>query len=171
MVIFKGEKLVDDDKALIRRFVTFVLETLIFDQADEHIRITINFLHPKNVSGEDKRDLIEYKAWMVRNSENSFTITINVDQVKQYPNQIARLRNVFLCLGHELVHVKQYVTGQMQDITATDCMYMGKIYNDCNQDNANYWLAPWEIESYGHEQGLFALFKKQITKKDNSSVV
>lgn len=160
MIIFKGEKILDNDKALMRQFVPFVLEKIIFAEADEQIRVTINFEHPKNLSGADKRDLIEYKAWMVRNDTHSFTITINTDQIKSHPNQMYRLKNTLLCLGHELVHVKQYVTGEMKDITASDCMYKGQIYTNCDNEDENYWLAPWEIEAYGHEKGLFELFKK-----------
>ena len=50
-----------------------------------------------------------------------------------------RLRDMLTTLAHELVHVKQYVNGEMPaDITEGD-----------------YWDRPHEIEAHGRETGLF----------------
>lgn len=50
-----------------------------------------------------------------------------------------RMREMLTTLAHELVHVKQYVKGEMpKNITAGD-----------------YWDRPHEIEAHGRETGLF----------------
>lgn len=50
-----------------------------------------------------------------------------------------RMRDMLTTLAHEMVHVKQYVKGEMpEDITEGD-----------------YWDRPHEIEAHGRETGLF----------------
>jgi len=57
-------------------------------------------------------------------------------------------------MGHELTHVKQYVydglviedNGKRGDIA----MFRGERYRVFNE--AEYWLAPWEMEARAHEQ-------------------
>lgn len=49
------------------------------------------------------------------------------------------MRDMLTTLAHELVHVKQYVRGEMPDII----------------DEGEYWDRPHEIEAHGRETGLF----------------
>ena len=51
-----------------------------------------------------------------------------------------RLRSLLTTVAHELVHVKQYITGELtQD----------------SDKNISYWDRPSEIEAHGRETGLF----------------
>lgn len=61
-------------------------------------------------------------------------------------------RNIFETLAHEMVHVKQYVDGELND-TMTN--WRGK---KVNSDNIEYWSQPWELEALGKEQGLLTKF-------------
>lgn len=71
-----------------------------------------------------------------------------------------------LSLAHEMVHVKQYATGQMRDyLNEPDFVRWEKeryVFKDENSEQ--YWFAPWEVEAYGKERGLTKLFVKQLTK-------
>jgi len=49
------------------------------------------------------------------------------------------MRDMLTTLAHELVHVKQYVRGEMPD----------------SIDEGEYWDRPHEIEAHGRETGLF----------------
>ena len=54
-------------------------------------------------------------------------------------------------LAHELVHVKQYVLGELKSRDA------GLVYKGINHDAMNlmeYFELPYEIEAYGREKGL-----------------
>lgn len=62
------------------------------------------------------------------------------------------VRNIFETLAHEMVHVKQYVDGELND-TMTN--WRGK---KVNSDNIEYWSQPWELEALGKEQGLLTKF-------------
>lgn len=50
-----------------------------------------------------------------------------------------RMRDMLITLAHELVHVKQYVKGEMPD----------------SLSEGDYWDMPHEIEAHGRETGLF----------------
>jgi hypothetical protein len=51
-----------------------------------------------------------------------------------------RLRDMLTTLAHELVHVKQYIKGEL---------------TQTNEQNIPYWDRPSEIEAHGREVGLF----------------
>jgi hypothetical protein len=55
-------------------------------------------------------------------------------------------------LAHEMVHVKQYLTGQTNDQLNS---WMGK---RVNYEQTDYWDQPWEIDAHGRESGLITKF-------------
>lgn len=66
-------------------------------------------------------------------------------------------KETLLALAHEMVHVKQYVKGEMKDIfrPAKMVKWFGENYN---AEEMDYWEQPWEIEAYGREKGLYFKF-------------
>jgi hypothetical protein len=56
-------------------------------------------------------------------------------------------------LAHEMVHIKQYVHGEV-NVNLT--RWMG-----IKVDEPDYWVQPWEIEAYGNQPGLFTKFAKE----------
>lgn len=70
-------------------------------------------------------------------------------------------------VAHEMVHLKQYATGQIKDFARSDeIKWEGKIMAAKNDGDAEaYWFSPWEIEAYGKEIGLYALFKNHQRDK------
>ncbi|MGZ4850510.1 MAG: hypothetical protein ACXV2C_03915 [Candidatus Bathyarchaeia archaeon] len=72
-------------------------------------------------------------------------------------------RRMLLSLAHEMVHVKQWATGEMKEYIRDmeKCKFQGKIYNAVDT-HENYWLnQPWEIEARGWEMGLYKTFLKE----------
>lgn len=67
-------------------------------------------------------------------------------------------------LAHEMVHAKQYATGQMRDyLSDPDFVRWEKeAYEFTHEEDETYWFAPWEIEAYGKERGLMKLFLKTL---------
>ena len=65
-------------------------------------------------------------------------------------------------LGHEMVHVKQHAKNELQTGHAVAARgglkiyskWMGKIWKPKGKED-HYFDAPWEIEAYGREVGLF----------------
>lgn len=64
-------------------------------------------------------------------------------------------KNVLMTLAHEMIHIKQYVYGEMDDQLS---MWKGEIVDE---NTMEYYDHPWEIEAYGKEQGLFSGFVVQ----------
>lgn len=58
------------------------------------------------------------------------------------------LKQRMQALAHEMVHVKQYVRGEL----GFEGHWCGKFYNT---DKLDYWDLPWEIEAHGREPGLY----------------
>lgn len=67
------------------------------------------------------------------------------------------LRQTIRVLAHELVHVKQYATGQLKDYTKSPhkVKWNGDIVEDCLKE---YWKTPWEKEAYKMELHLSKSF-------------
>lgn len=58
------------------------------------------------------------------------------------------LKQRMQAIAHEMVHVKQYVRGEL----GYEGHWHGKFYNT---DKLDYWDLPWEIEAHGREPGLY----------------
>lgn len=162
MVRIVGKQLSEVESTLIRLFVVYVLGMFMSATFMDKLRITIRIVHPNQCHGKDKKELEQYKAWMNRISKFSFTITINSRMMYNHKNLFRRMKPLLECLGHELVHVKQYVNGEARDYANGDAWYKGQRYSDWQEDD-NYWFSPWELEAYSYEQGLFATFKTKLT--------
>lgn len=61
-------------------------------------------------------------------------------------------RNILSTLAHEMVHVKQYIKGELNDEMT---LWKGK---KVDSDKMDYWVHPWEIEAHGVEAGLVYKF-------------
>ena len=77
-----------------------------------------------------------------------FTITIEKGMSK---------RETLITLAHEMVHVKQYATGELRDYMSSSKLQR---WRDEKRDwsQVEYWDLPWEIEAYGRERGLYVRF-------------
>jgi len=67
------------------------------------------------------------------------------------------VRNIFDTLAHEMVHVKQYIKGEINDSLS---VWKGK---EIDSDDVDYWDHPWEIEAHGKEKGLVTKFAIEQT--------
>lgn len=89
--------------------------------------------------------------------------------IRQFEIELAKgqtVRETLSSLAHEVVHLKQFATGELKDT-----MNAGNISvwngQKINEDKIDYWDLPFEIEAYGREKGLMTRFvvKEGLTKK------
>jgi hypothetical protein len=68
-------------------------------------------------------------------------------------NDALKLSKKLRTICHEMVHVKQYATGEMKYMSrpARFTKFQGMLY----PDELEYWDSPWEIEAFGREPGLY----------------
>jgi hypothetical protein len=173
MLKIYAEVLSDIDKEVIRKYCHFVLNWFLTPEKIDAASITIRVIgsDSPNLSDKEKKELKEYKAWCITGQgtgNRPFSLTINADQIKKNRKRIfTRLRDFLICLGHELVHVTQYLKGELIDTEKGEkyfVHYRGKKYHYDDEDIEKYWFAPWELAAYGYEQGLYAVFKKRYKK-------
>jgi hypothetical protein len=161
VILIKGKKLKDSDIKLLREFAKFALSKFVSDTVLRESRITIKFVRHRDLRGQDRIEIKRYKAWMHHNGGKNFVITVSDKMIAGYAlTQLTRLKQAIHCVGHELVHVKQYLKGEIKDYANGDAGYKGQRYKDWENDE-NYYFSGWEIEAYGLEEGLYQLFKKQ----------
>jgi len=59
-------------------------------------------------------------------------------------------------LAHEMVHVKQFATGELEDFCRKPRQWLGKPM----VEEISYQDEPWEIEAYDREDGIYRAFKE-----------
>ena len=85
-----------------------------------------------------------WDEWEDRKTPRSYTIELDSS---------VSLRNILINLAHEMVHVKQWVKGEMYEYTNPNLVRFMKKKVDIS--NMNYYDYPWEIEAFGRQLGLF----------------
>ena len=63
------------------------------------------------------------------------------------------IRNILINLAHEMVHVKQWVKGEMYEYSEPNMVRFMKTKYDMS--DLDYYDYPWEIEAFGRQLGLF----------------
>jgi len=132
---------------------------------------------PKTISRALVHDAVQFYAntLMSRQLVKHLTVKVffkddDVDGLCNTDDDLARPREFFLqinprgtdkevltALAHEMVHVKQYATGESRQYVRYPHMtkFRGTMVNTHITD---YWDLPWEIEAYGRELGLYVRF-------------
>jgi hypothetical protein len=82
---------------------------------------------------------------MTNDSNYGYACHLEDDEYEVEIKRSLRMREMLTTLAHELVHVKQYVEGEMPDAIS----------------NGDYWDRPHEIEAHGRETGLFIRWCEQ----------
>jgi Zn-dependent peptidase ImmA (M78 family) len=68
-------------------------------------------------------------------------------------------KQTLITLAHEMVHVKQYATGELKDYLRTESVrWQNKVFS---LDKVKYWSSPWEKEAYKKDEILYEAFKKR----------
>jgi hypothetical protein len=74
------------------------------------------------------------------------------------PRRYGREDPIYEILAHEMVHLKQYVTGELVDIVDWVTMWQGELYRDTPEDYLN---TPWEKEAFGRQKQLYSAWRKE----------
>jgi hypothetical protein len=156
------------DKRNIREYCDYVLDKFVSPSTKANCRLRVIVTRPDDIEdSEDCSDLKSFSAWTVyngsRNGIRKFTIVLNMSGInKRAKNPIVRLKSLFIDLGHELVHVKQYLNNEIFDYVNGDVRFRGKVFDASHyRDHEKYYDSPWELEAYGRESGLYQIFKNR----------
>lgn len=85
-------------------------------------------------------------------------------------NKDLSLERKLLHLAHELVHVKQFAREELycSNVNSSKWRWQGKWYDVDDEDDEQYWMAPWEVEAHGKALGLLVLWNRNGTKVPQS---
>jgi hypothetical protein len=134
------------EKALLKEAAEFFAIQLMDPRMVRNLTLDIEVYNNLDVEGECvDEDGFRNPRW--------FTIGLKSQDIK----------DMIKTLGHEMVHVKQHAKNELLTGHAVAARgglkiyskWMGEIWKPKGKEDA-YFDAPWEIEAYGREVGLFA---------------
>lgn len=173
MIAVTSNYLNSADLAMIKKYARFVLGKFVRIGIQNKSKITIKILGAEEIKdAADLLDLKTYKAWCTYDglddlNNKRFTIVLDVKRINKLGKKPqTRLKNVLIDLGHELVHVKQYLNNEIFDYRNGDVRYKGLVFDASHyMDEEKYFDSPWEVEAYGREWGLYVLFCRELKER------
>ena len=176
MIAVTSNYLRQKDLAMVRKYTRFVLNKLVRPCVQRKSRITVKILGEQEIrDAADLLDLKKYKAWCTydgidEQGRKKFTVILdqkNLNRLGKKP--LTRLKNILVDLGHELVHVKQYLNNEIFDYKDGGVRYKGIVFDDSYYENEEaYYDSPWEIEAYGREWGLYRMFVNKLKEESRN---
>jgi hypothetical protein len=172
MVQIQNSLLDAGDVKYIREYAKFVLNRFVPKSVLKTSLIRIRIIHPKDLVGEEYEDAKSVRAWCmyqgVFNEKRTFDVTLTYTRYNKSAKQpLTRLKKILIDLGHELIHVKQYLNNEIFDYKNGFVRYKGKEFDDSYKTSLeNYFESPWEVEAYGREYGLFRIYEQLKRKGD-----
>ncbi len=79
------------------------------------------------------------------------------------------IRDILINLAHEMVHVKQWVKGEMYEYANPNEVRWMKTKYDMN--DMDYYDYPWEIDAFGRQLGLFVRMCEETGNGDNPKMM
>lgn len=136
-------------------------DTISLKEFKEAVNFFADILFPrlkKNIKIDFVCEKIDYKGlteWLdCGKKPRHFRISIN---------QKFKKREILLIVAHEMVHVKQYATGELDGyyLGPNKISYKHKHYKErliIDENKVHYFDTPHEIEAFGREYGLYIRF-------------
>ena len=169
MIRVSSTRLRAGERSLLRHFSYYVLRRFVKPSVIAKTNILINISTTEELSEkEDRLDLTEYGAWTtydgIENDKKKFTIILNAYHYNARANKPwVRLKQTMVDLGHELIHIKQYLNNEMFDYVSGDVRFKGTVFDSRHvEETEAYYNSPWEIEAYGREWGLMKMFTNKL---------
>lgn len=126
-------------RPFVKRAALFYASELIKPKMLENIYLKIKF--NKKLDAHGYASVLEFSP---SNKPRQFEIEV-------HPGIGAA--EILKTLSHEMVHIKQYIYG---DVNLSLTRWKGS-----KVEIPDYWFQPWEVEAYGMQAGLFTKFAKQ----------
>lgn len=142
-VCIKGNHFTKTEKNRLADLAKWLGPKLMGGRLSRHINLQIQTVHPNLYKRSMLYAYVDYDDISYKTFPRKFTITMTGH---------FRIMRSMVILAHELVHVKQYATGELSycDKTGRE-KWKGRVLKD---KNLSYWDLPHEIEAHGREKGL-----------------
>ena len=128
------------------------IEDLIFFSAETHgiadndfvLRVEVEKLED-NTYGEIAEHDLDSNIVILRIGKN-----VQAEKTRKFLHKL---------VIHEMTHVKQFIKDGLAIWADGEVAFRGMSYSMKN--SADYWLAPWEVEARGYEDGIYTLWREQ----------
>ena len=111
-----------------------------------------------------------------RGGAGCFDAQVEIDEIYGTPEPDPRDFNMYigdnvkssdilLTVCHEMVHVKQFAFNELSESQAGRLVWKGETYPQ-TMTRSEYYNAPWEVEAYGRENGLYWACKEHYDMLD-----
>lgn len=140
-------------KKLIRQAVQYYAELIMSSRLRQNLVIQVEFKHlwilEHCIGGA-------YPALECDPRPRDFILEVNSEMSK---------RRILMTIAHEMVHIKQYATGQLKYyVKANKIRWEDMLFDNEHEvkSDKNYWFSPWELLANGYEPGMYVLFGQHI---------
>lgn len=142
-----------EQKRLAKSLANFCLEKLISSRLSNKLEIRVAFKPTLYKKTESYGETAYYEDSNIPPRDFIIELDSNL-----------RLRSMLETLAHEMVHVKQWATGEMKETKHNFITKFRK--HKVNSEKVSYWDQPWEIEAMGREEGLFIQWVEKMDLSD-----
>jgi hypothetical protein len=140
----KGVTLTQNERKILKMATHFYASRLMSDRLSNSLQININVI--KDFYAQNKILGEAFPTDERSTKQKNFVINLEWNKLG---------KKLLQCLAHEMVHVKQYATGELKFHERRNLVtFQREQYQD-----DEYWESLWEIEAYGREVGLYQKFK------------
>jgi hypothetical protein len=160
------------DRILLRRYANHVLNRFVRPSILRKSTITIRVIRANELAERaDYNDFKEAKAWVIyegiENDKKKFSVVMNAARYnKRAKLPWIRMKNLMIDVGHEMVHIKQYLNNELFDYVDGKARFKGEVFHHGHSDDwEKYFDSPWEIEAYGREYGMYKMFTKKLKQE------
>lgn len=160
------------DRILLRRYANWVLNKFVRPSVLRKADITIKVISADELNDRsDYADFTDAKAWVtydgVIDGKKKFTVIMNSARInKRAKKSWIRIKMLMMNVGHEMVHIKQYLNNELFDYVDGKARYKGEVFDVGHSDDLdNYFNSPWEIEAYGREYGLYKVYVNKLKEE------
>lgn len=155
----------------VKKYAYWVLKRFVKQSTLRKSHIHLDIVNPEDTEGSEKKEMSSYRAWVVYdgvvNGKRKFSVTLNAERIdRRSKHPLRRLKNLLIDLGHEIIHVKQYLNNEIFEYVNGNVRYKGSYFDSSySVDTELYFESPWEIEAYGREIGLYRIFEETMRKR------
>ena len=136
-------------------------QSILKEEAKEAISFFADYLLGRRL-GKNVYIYVTFNQNLFKKEQN-YGYVMPIDVAARFPRKFsikidAQLNNrrTLIALAHEMVHVKQYVRGELKDMVSPVRKWLGKAFSD----DYDYDLQPWEIQARKMESLLYRVMDR-----------
>lgn len=180
MLNLKCNYIDDVDRVFLKKFAKYVCDKLDLTKEEvKRFRINLHIVKLEDLDEvEDRKRFRIARAWVfdqgIKNNKRTFNIYMKANRIRKAKTLQFKYKELMLDLAHELTHVKQYIRKEMYDyVDGSGTRFRGEYYakpvkfsNLHHTSHDAYYNAPWEIEAFGREWGMWKRFHLHLKEEE-----